>query len=102
MIYKAIESQCLSGRRQHCLFLLIRSVFLQQDQADPQNRLPPELMRRYDVVFVPRKLDKTLKLREIGSKHVGGLVTVQVKHVSALQLYPVSRDALNHEIKLSE
>lgn len=36
-------------------------------------------MRRYDVVFSPRKINKTLKLREIGSKHVGKLVTVQVR-----------------------
>ena len=49
-----------------------------QDVQDPQNRLPPELMRRYDVVFVPRSLQKPLKLREIGSKNVGRLVTVQV------------------------
>lgn len=49
-----------------------------QEVQDPQNRLPPELMRRYDVVFVPRQLQKTLKLREIGSKNVGRLVTVQV------------------------
>ena len=51
---------------------------LMQDVQDPQNRLPPELMRRYDVVFVPRSLQKPLKLREIGSKNVGRLVTVQV------------------------
>ena len=49
-----------------------------QEVQDPQNRLPPELMRRYDVVFVPRSLQKPLKLREIGSKNVGRLVTVQV------------------------
>ena len=52
---------------------------MQAEPADPQNRLPPELMRRYDVVFTPRKLDKHLKLREIGSKHVGRLVIVQVR-----------------------
>lgn len=49
-----------------------------QAAQDPQNRLPPELMRRYDVVFVPRSLQKTLKLREIASKNVGRLVSVQV------------------------
>lgn len=30
------------------------------------------------MVFVPRSLQKPLKLREIGSKNVGRLVTVQV------------------------
>ena len=59
-----------------------------QEPVDPQNRLPPELMRRYDVVFVPRKLQKHLKLREIGSKHVGRLVSVQV-------------EAQNHDIWLN-
>ena len=55
---------------------------LWQATADPQNRLPPELMRRYDVVFVPRSTQKRLKLREVGSKHVGTLVTVQVGAVA--------------------
>ena len=55
-----------------------------QEVQDPQNRLPPELMRRYDVVFVPRSLQKPLKLREIGSKNVGRLVTVQVRWDSKL------------------
>lgn len=55
-----------------------------QGNQDPQNQLPPELLRRYTVVFIPRKLQKLLKLRDVSSKHVGKLVTLQVFPASHL------------------
>ena len=51
----------------------------QGDQAnDVLKGLPAELLRRYDCVFLPRSLQKLLKLRDVGSKQMGSLVTVQV------------------------
>lgn len=46
-------------------------------EVDPNSGLPPELMRRYTVVFLPRSNQKPIKLREVMSEHCGCLVTVQ-------------------------
>ena len=48
--------------------------------ADPQNRLPPDLLRRYDVLLRPSasgKGGKPLALRSVGAPHIGSLVTVR-------------------------
>ena len=48
--------------------------------ADPQNRLPPDLLRRYDVLLRPMVSsgkNKPLALRAVGAPHIGSLVTVR-------------------------
>ncbi|KAK9837164.1 hypothetical protein WJX81_007375, partial [Elliptochloris bilobata] len=44
---------------------------------DDANRLPAELMRRYEVVIRPRQKQKAIKLREVSAEHIGKLVRVQ-------------------------
>eukprot|EP00884_Botryococcus_braunii_P012595 jgi/Botrbrau1/21336/Bobra.0184s0046.1 len=53
-------------------------------REDPQNALPPELMRRYEVVIHPPAKMKALKMREVTARHIGKLVTVRgiVTHVT--------------------
>lgn len=41
-------------------------------------RLPPALVRRYEVLIMPRKSAKALKMREVQSASIGHLVTVRV------------------------
>lgn len=54
---------------------------LSEDEAGADNdaipQLPPELLRRYQVVILPRAKMPTLRLREIGAQHVGHLVRLQ-------------------------
>lgn len=40
--------------------------------------IPAELLRRYMVVVKPQSKSPTLKLRDIGARHVGQLVSVKV------------------------
>jgi hypothetical protein len=44
----------------------------------PNDNIPPELMRRYEVVIRPQSKQKPLKLREVSADHIGRLVTLQV------------------------
>lgn len=46
---------------------------------DDANRLPPELMRRYEVVVRPRQKHKAIKLRDVSAAHIGKLVRVQAR-----------------------
>ena len=45
-------------------------------QLEPD--MPPELQRRFDVVFKPLNDSKAMPMRQIGADHVGQLVSVQV------------------------
>ena len=47
-----------------------------------QEAMPPELLRRYDVVFKPLSKSKPIPMRQIGAEHVGRIVSVQVKVAS--------------------
>lgn len=47
------------------------------DHRDPQNRFPPELMRRYEVAFKSLSNEKALSVREIKAEHIGKLLTVR-------------------------
>ena len=46
--------------------------------GNPNDNMPAELTRRYEVVIKPQSKQKALKLREINADHIGRLVTVQV------------------------
>ncbi len=50
-----------------------------QAPEDENNRMPAELMRRYEVVIAPRRKQRVLKLREVSAAHVGKLVSVKVR-----------------------
>ncbi|XP_063223755.1 DNA replication licensing factor Mcm7 [Bacillus rossius redtenbacheri] len=47
------------------------------DQHAPQNKYPPELMRRFEVYFKDAALRKPLPIREVKAEHIGKLVTVR-------------------------
>ena len=40
--------------------------------------MPPELLRRFEVVFKPLSKAKPVPMRQIGAEHVGKLVSVKV------------------------
>ena len=40
--------------------------------------MPPELLRRFEVVFKPLSKAKPVPMRRIGAEHVGRLVSVKV------------------------
>lgn len=42
--------------------------------------MPPELLRRFEVVFKPLSKAKPVPMRQIGAQHVGKLVSVKVLH----------------------
>jgi DNA replication licensing factor MCM7 len=46
-------------------------------QNDSRKKIPPKLLRRYEVYFVTPELDKCLAAREILAEHVGKLVTMR-------------------------
>ena len=58
-------------------------------QTDPQNRLPPDLLRRYQVLLLPRTTAKPLPLRSIGAPHVGALVRVRGVITHAADVKPL-------------
>ena len=41
----------------------------------PQNCIPPSLTRRYEVLVIPRTHSKNLRMRQISSPNIGGLVS---------------------------
>ncbi|BDA48060.1 DNA replication licensing factor MCM7 [Coccomyxa sp. Obi] len=47
------------------------------ETGNPNDNMPPELTRRYEVVVKPQTKQRALKLREINADHIGRLVTVQ-------------------------
>jgi DNA replication licensing factor MCM7 len=46
-------------------------------QNDARKKIPPKLLRRFEVYFVTPELDKCLAAREILAEHVGKLVTMR-------------------------
>lgn len=60
----------------HCQAQLMRLSLLQAADGIPD--IPAELLRRYLVVVKPQTKSPTMKLREIGARHVGQLVSVKV------------------------
>lgn len=51
---------------------------LPQRSNDPDQLLPPALVRRYEVLITPRNDAKPLRMREVQSASIGHLVTVRV------------------------
>lgn len=49
----------------------------QMDQRDERNRFPPELMKRYEVVFKPLSSEKAYSIREVKAQHIGKFVTIR-------------------------
>lgn len=47
-------------------------------QAAEGPDMPPELLRRFEVVFKPLSKAKPVPMRQIGAEHVGKLVSVKV------------------------
>eukprot|EP00310_Coccolithus_braarudii_P013273 CAMPEP_0183353098 /NCGR_PEP_ID=MMETSP0164_2-20130417/32739_1 /TAXON_ID=221442 /ORGANISM="Coccolithus pelagicus ssp braarudi, Strain PLY182g" /LENGTH=732 /DNA_ID=CAMNT_0025525717 /DNA_START=72 /DNA_END=2270 /DNA_ORIENTATION=- len=45
--------------------------------SDPQQQVPRELRRRYEVRVLPRTKDKCLKLREVKAERIGQLLTIK-------------------------
>ena len=57
---------------------MVHGSTCQELPRDDHDRLPAELMRRYEVLVLPRSSQKTKKLREISAQHIGKLVSVTV------------------------
>ena len=72
-----------AGKAAHTRWLVARPLAKQaasaQAGADDANRLPPELMRRYEVLVRPRQKHKAIKLRDVSAAHIGKLVRVQAR-----------------------
>ena len=47
-------------------------------QAAEGPDMPPELLRRFEIVFKPLSKAKPVPMRQIGAEHVGKLVSVKV------------------------
>ncbi len=58
--------------------------------ADPARFFPPRLLRNYEVRFAPAQaaLDKPLRLRDIGSTHIGKFVTAECMVIRASDVKP--------------
>lgn len=48
-----------------------------QGTHNPQNKFPPELMRRFEIYLRNKSSAKSIPIREIKASHVGRLVTVR-------------------------
>jgi DNA replication licensing factor MCM7 len=47
------------------------------DNSNNNTGMPPELLRRYEVVFQPRSEVEHLSIRQIGARHIGRLVKIR-------------------------
>ncbi|XP_067138525.1 DNA replication licensing factor mcm7 [Centruroides vittatus] len=47
------------------------------ENRDPQNRYPPELIRRYEVYFKAPAQQKYVSVRQVKAQHIGKLITVK-------------------------
>uniref|UniRef100_A0A0M3HGR1 DNA replication licensing factor MCM7 n=1 Tax=Ascaris lumbricoides TaxID=6252 RepID=A0A0M3HGR1_ASCLU len=55
-----------------------------------RSKYPPELMRRFEVAFKSRTLDKPLSVREVKAAQVGKLVTVSGVVIRATEVKPMA------------
>lgn len=60
----------------------LRMYKIVQAQEDPQNALPAELMRRYEVVIHPPAKMQPLRMRQVAARNIGKLVVVRVRPLS--------------------
>lgn len=57
---------------------------LSNQESGAAGRLPPSLVRRYEVYLIPRLNAGTLRMRAITSSHVGKLCKVKVSSSARL------------------
>ncbi|VDM43347.1 unnamed protein product [Toxocara canis] len=55
-----------------------------------RNKCPPELMRRFEVAFKSRMIDKPLSVREIKAAQVGKLITMSGVVIRATEVKPMA------------
>lgn len=53
------------------------------------SKYPPELMRRYELYFKPRSIEKPLSVRHVKAKHIGKLVTLAGVVTRTTEVKPV-------------
>lgn len=57
-------------------------------EADLRRRYPPELMRRFEVYFSPRRDAKALSVRDVKAAHIGKLITLRGLVIRATEVSP--------------
>ena len=65
----------------YCRFVLCGAMHCEVSlivQPVEGSDMPPELLRRFEVVFKPLSKAKPVPMRQIGAEHVGKLVSVKV------------------------
>lgn len=55
----------------------LRGAQPNQGAHNPQNKFPPELMRRFEIFLKNKSAEKSIPIRQIKAEHVGKLVTVR-------------------------
>ncbi|GMT32758.1 hypothetical protein PFISCL1PPCAC_24055 [Pristionchus fissidentatus] len=58
--------------------------------VDPRKKYPPQLLRRYEIMFKNRSLDKAMIVRDIKAAYVGKLVTVGGVVIRAAEVRPMA------------
>ncbi|MFH4975466.1 hypothetical protein AB6A40_002175 [Gnathostoma spinigerum] len=58
--------------------------------SDVRKKYPPQLMRRFDLCFKSRSIEKPLSVREIRAVHVGKLITVSGVVIRATEVKPMA------------
>lgn len=59
------------------------------EQRDPRNKYPPQLMRRFEVVFGPASASKQMSIRTVRAEHVGKTVLVKGIVTRATEVKPM-------------
>ena len=54
-----------------------RSRHNDNDSSDPRQRVPKSLLRRYEVLLMPRVKEKAVPLRQVRASQIGALLTVK-------------------------
>ena len=76
----------------------------QNPQEDARPRYPPQLLRRFDVVFAPPSTAKNCSIRQVDAAHIGKMVQIEGVVTKATAVKPYIQvatyacDACGHEI----
>ncbi|GMR32771.1 hypothetical protein PMAYCL1PPCAC_02966 [Pristionchus mayeri] len=57
---------------------------------DPRKKYPPQLLRRYEIMFKSRAIEKAMNVRDIKAAYVGKLVTVGGAVIRAAEVRPMA------------
>lgn len=57
--------------------------------VDPKMTLPPQLMRRYEVRFLPEVKSEFVPLRQVSAEHIGALVCIKAMVTRASDVKPM-------------